>query len=221
MNAVDVLESGIRDVIAATGCFWRCDGVGRTLLSPIPGWEWERVYSPDDLMAGRIPSGQVLVYDDDHYYMGSVLAERLVGHGCEVTLVTPGDSIAAWSVYTLEQPHIIRKLKRLGVELIPHTHLAAIHPGCVELQHAYQYERDWMDADAVVLVTNRISNDSLYRELKPALAEDKLDSLRVIGDAEAPNIIAAAVFSGHLAAQDFDQVVDVDVPNFRRERVGF
>ncbi len=55
MSAADVLESGIRDVIVATGCIWRCDGVGRTLLAPIPGWEGEQVYSPDDLMAGNLP----------------------------------------------------------------------------------------------------------------------------------------------------------------------
>jgi len=36
----------------------------------------------------------------------------------------------------------------------------------------------------------------------------KLKSLRLIGDAEAPNIIAQAVFSGHLAAREFDEVVD-------------
>jgi dimethylamine/trimethylamine dehydrogenase len=56
-----------------------------------------------------------------------------------------------------------------------------------------------------VLVTDRISNDSLYYELQPALAEGKLQSLRLIGDAEAPNIIAQAVFSGHLAAREFDE----------------
>jgi dimethylamine/trimethylamine dehydrogenase len=221
MSAADVMESGIRDVIVATGCTWRRDGAGRTLLAPIPGREWERVFTPDDLMAGNLPNGQVVVYDDDHYYMGSMLAELLAGSGRPVTLVTPGHSVAAWSEFTLEQPHIIRKLKRLGVEMLTHAHLAAIHPGCVELKHEYRSETDWMDADAVVLVTNRISNDGHYRELKPALAGGKLDSLRVIGDAEAPNIIAQAVFSGHLAAQEFDEVVNPDVPNFRRERVGF
>jgi dimethylamine/trimethylamine dehydrogenase len=29
--------------------------------------------------------------------------------------------------------------------------------------------------------------------------------LRIIGDAEAPNIIAQAVFSGHLAAREFEE----------------
>ena len=29
--------------------------------------------------------------------------------------------------------------------------------------------------------------------------------MRIIGDAEAPNIIAQAVFAGHLAAREFDE----------------
>ena len=70
-----------------------------------------------------------------------------------------------------------------------------------------------------MLVTDRVPEDGLYRQLKPALAEGKLDSLRLIGDAEAPNIIAQAVFSGHLAAREFDEEVDPDRTPFRVERI--
>jgi len=69
----------------------------------------------------------------------------------------------------------------------------------------------------VVLVTDRISNDSLYAQLKPALDDSRLRSLRLIGDAEAPNIIAQAVFSGHLAAREFDET-PVDGTPFKVER---
>jgi dimethylamine/trimethylamine dehydrogenase len=72
--------------------------------------------------------------------------------------------------------------------------------------------------DGVVLVSDRISNDSLYYSLKPALEEGKLQSLRVIGDAEAPNIIAQAVFSGHLAAREFDEERIEGTP-FKVERI--
>jgi dimethylamine/trimethylamine dehydrogenase len=68
------------------------------------------------------------------------------------------------------------------------------------------------------MVTDRIPNDGLYHELKPALADGRLKSLRLIGDAEAPNIIAQAVFSGHLAAREFDEVIDPDVTPFKVER---
>jgi dimethylamine/trimethylamine dehydrogenase len=72
--------------------------------------------------------------------------------------------------------------------------------------------------DGVVLVSDRISNDAMYYELKPALEEGKLDSLRLIGDAEAPNIIAQAVFSGHLAAREFEEEKIEGTP-FKIERM--
>ena len=72
--------------------------------------------------------------------------------------------------------------------------------------------------NALVLVTDRIPDDALYRELLPALADGRLNSLRLIGDAEAPNIIAQAVFSGHLAAREFDEQVNPDETPFQRER---
>jgi dimethylamine/trimethylamine dehydrogenase len=59
----------------------------------------------------------------------------------------------------------------------------------------------------------------LYHELRPALSEGTLKSLRLIGDAEAPNIIAQAVFSGHLAAREFDEQVDPNETPFKVERV--
>ncbi len=230
MTAEDVREAGFEDVIVATGARWRRDGVGRSLRSPIPGHAWKEVYTPDDLMAGadrevagvnrevagRLPQGRVVVFDDDHYYMGSVLAELLVGAGCEVTLVTPAPQIALWSQYTLEQPHILRRMKQLGVTMLPNTTLAEIEPGAVRLHNTlHAKDTGWM-CDGVVLVTNRISNDGLYRDLRGEVGTT-FNSLRVIGDAEAPNIIAQAVFSGHLAAQEFEEDVTGDAPNFRRE----
>jgi dimethylamine/trimethylamine dehydrogenase len=73
--------------------------------------------------------------------------------------------------------------------------------------------------DAVVLLTDRLPNETLYQALKPKLAGQDLKTLRVIGDAEAPNIIAQAVFAGHLAAREFDET-PVDGTPFRIERVG-
>ena len=72
--------------------------------------------------------------------------------------------------------------------------------------------------DGVVLVSDRISNDRLYYDLQPALIHGNLNSLRVIGDAEAPNIIAQAVFSGHLAAREFEEEKVEGTP-FKVERI--
>jgi dimethylamine/trimethylamine dehydrogenase len=94
---------------------------------------------------------------------------------------------------------------KLGVKLYPQHVLSEIEKDCVKLINTISGEGTELARDGVVLVSDRISNDSLYYELKPALEQGKLQSLRVIGDAEAPNIIAQAVFSGHLAAREFEE----------------
>jgi len=94
---------------------------------------------------------------------------------------------------------------KLGIKLFPQTLLSNIQLDPITLTHSLTGETTALPCESVVLVTDRISNDSLYYELHPALAEGKLQSLRVIGDAEAPNIIAQAIFSGHLAAREFDE----------------
>ncbi len=217
MTAEAILEAEVQNVIVATGAAWRRDGVGRTLWKPIPGLEAITPFTPDDLLNGRLPAGRVVLYDDDHYYMGGVLAELLVMKGCTVTLVTPAPLVSYWSVYTLEQERVQRKLMQLGVMLrVQHT-LAGLEPGMAHIVSTVTGQREQLDCDAVVLVTDRTSSDGLYYELKPALEAGRLQSLRVIGDAEAPNIIGQAVFSGHLAAREFDEPASQGVP-FRIER---
>ena len=222
MSANDILESGEPHVIIATGASWRRDGVGRYLSRPVPGNG--NIFTPDDLMNGidpagdKLPNGKILIYDDDHYYMGGVLAELLATNGCEVTLITPAPTISAWTEYTLEQGRIYKRLLDLNVTLLPHHALASHSPTTATVTHTITNAETTLDCDAVVMVTDRIPNDSLYHELKPALADGRLKSLRVIGDAEAPNIIAQAVFSGHLAAREFGEAIDPDVTPFKVER---
>ncbi len=218
MTAEDILEVGTANVILATGARWRKDGIGRNQWKPIEGHDLSHVFTPDDLMAGESLSGHALIFDDDHYYMGSILAELLLQQGCQVTLATPAPLIAFWSQYTLEQELIQRRLMNLGVSLCPQYRLQVIHEGGVRLAHTVTGAGLNLDADAVVLVTDRLPNDELHKALKPALAAGKLDSLRVIGDAEAPHIIAQAVFSGHLAGREFDEIPAESTP-FRIERV--
>ncbi|MCL4271383.1 MAG: FAD-dependent oxidoreductase [Anaerolineales bacterium] len=216
VSAQDVLDSGEPHVIIATGSTWRRDGVGRYLSRPIPGDA--NIFTPDDVMSNNLPDGNVILYDDDHYYMGSVLAEWLAQNGCNVTLVTPAPTISAWTEYTLEQKRIYKRLLDLKVTLLPHHYLASHSPTTATVTHTITHAESVLPCDAVVMVTDRIPNDSLYHELKPALADGRLKSLRLIGDAEAPNIIAQAVFSGHLAAREFDEVIDPDVTPFKVER---
>jgi len=218
MTAAEILEAGAQNVIVATGAQWRRDGLGRTLWRPIQGHDLPNVFTPDDLMENRIPAGRVVIYDDDHYYMGGVLAELLAQNGCMVTLVTPAPMISYWTQFTLEQERIQKRLMRLGVTLIPRHVLSALSADSVTLTDTILERSITQPADAVLMVTERISNDSLYHELQPALTDGRLKSLRLIGDAEAPNIIAQAVFAGHLAAREFDEAPLEGTP-FKIERM--
>jgi dimethylamine/trimethylamine dehydrogenase len=75
LTADDVFDLGFSDVAIATGSTWRRDGVARYHTLPISIDAGMPVFTPDDMMDGKLPAGHVLIYDDDHYYMGSVLAE--------------------------------------------------------------------------------------------------------------------------------------------------
>ncbi len=224
ITADEILETGARNIIVATGANWRRDGIGRTLWEPIEGYGLPVVFTPDDLMddvvsmQGKLPTGRVVIYDDDHYYMGGILAELLASNGASVTIVTPAPLVSYWSQFTLEQERVQRKLTQLGVKIYVQHFLMSIRSDSVKIASAHLIDTFDLDSDAVVLVTDRDPKDALYYGLKSALDKGELRSLRLIGDAEAPNIIAQAVFSGHLAAREFDEP-HVDGTPFRVERV--
>jgi dimethylamine/trimethylamine dehydrogenase len=132
-------------------------------------------------------------------------------------MATPAPLISFFSQHTLEQEHIQTRLLNGGVTLLTQHSLSQIRPGSAKLDNFGAVRETILELDAVVLVTMRHPLDRLYLELKPALQEGKLDFLRVIGDAEAPNIIAQAVFSGHQAAREFGEA-DPGVVPFRVER---
>jgi dimethylamine/trimethylamine dehydrogenase len=223
MTAEEILEADAQNIILATGAAWRRDGMGRTLRKPIQGYDLQNVLSPDDLMdeefvISKLAIGNWVIYDDDHYYMGGVLAELLAEQGCQVSLVTPAPMVSYWSQFTLEQERIQQKLMKLGVKLYPQSILSEIDNDCVSLIHTISGEGIELSRDGIVLVSDRVSNDSMFYALKPALEEGKVHSLRVIGDAEAPNIIAQAIFSGHLAAREFEEKKVEGTP-FKVERM--
>ncbi len=217
MTAQDILEAGAPHVILATGAAWRRDGIGRQTSQPIVGGA--KIFTPDDLMNGKLPSGKALIYDDDHYYMGGVLAELLAQNQCEVTLMTPAPAISYWTKYTLEQTRILKRLHALRVTMLPSHLLVAHTQTTATVADSVTAAESVLACDAIVMVTDRTPNDALYHELKSALDVGLLKSLRLIGDAEAPNIIAQAVFSGHLAAREFDEQVDPNETPFKVERV--
>jgi dimethylamine/trimethylamine dehydrogenase len=126
LSAEEVLEFGFENVAIATGSTWRRDGVARHHVVPMPIDAAMPVFTPDDLMTGPAPTGNVMVFDDDRYYMGGVLAELLASAGAYVTLVTPSAYVSDWTNNTLEQASIHRHLVKLGVEIELNRAVSAI-----------------------------------------------------------------------------------------------
>ncbi len=216
----EILEFGFEQVAIATGSRWRRDGVARHHVVPMPIASGVGVYTPDDLMEGRVPSGRVVLFDDDHYYMGGVLAELLVQHGASVTLVTPAAYVSEWSQNTLEQAEIHKRLVEKGVDILLNRGVEELLPGGVRTRCVYSGRRSEIEADSVVLVTCREPIDRVWRALKTRRAEwleHGIRSIKVIGDAEAPGPIAWATYAGHRFARELDEAdIGDDLP-FRRE----
>jgi dimethylamine/trimethylamine dehydrogenase len=191
-------------VVLATGARWRADGVGRIHNDPIPGIDSANVFSPDDVMDGQIPKGPVVVFDDDHYYMGNMIAEVLRKTGCEVTIVTPAANIASWTENTLELERVAEHMHAMGVNMITHHNLINISSDAVTVSHIYTRVAQTLAANAVVLVTARLPVDALYYELLGTLDGCSVKTISRIGDCLAPAAIVHATFAGHRYARELD-----------------
>ncbi len=220
LDAADVLALDHPHVLIATGARWRRDGRGRSHPLGIPGLSNLPCFTPDDLFADRRPTGRVLIVDDDHYVLGGVIAERLALDGCTVTLVTSAPLVSAWTQYTLEQPAIQRRLAELGIGLRTQHGVQAVAEDGVRLLDMISGRIGTCEVDAIVLVTDREPLRALYDALRPARDDGRLRHLRLLGDADAPGLLAQAVFAGHRAAQELGHPVDDDAVPFRIERTG-
>jgi dimethylamine/trimethylamine dehydrogenase len=221
LNVQSVIETGCSLVAVATGASWRKDGQGRRHSTPLAGLDSMQVYTPDDIMDGVVPQGPVVLYDDDRFYMAGAIAEKLLMAGVEVAFVTPDAIVSSFSHFTLDQERIQKRLLELGVRITSLKDLVALHKNEVEISCVFTGRRERLEAASVVLVTMQTPNDALYHELMALQNDLQRAGIRKvvrIGDAYAPGIIAAAVYSGHLYARRLD-VMPSDEVDYRIEDV--
>jgi dimethylamine/trimethylamine dehydrogenase len=221
MDADAVRGAGCSLIAIATGARWRSDGIGRWHDGPMPGLGALPVFTPDDIMAGTVPEGPVLIFDDDHYYMGGIIAEVLRKAGRAVTLVTPESLVSAFTFYTLEQARIQQRLIEMEVTIMTTAAVTALDANGAAVACAFTGREQHVPAASVVLVTGQEPDDALYHEL--AAAPGALTAAGVrrvvrIGDCLSPGTIAAAVYGGHRFARTLDVRLD-DVADFMRENV--
>jgi len=223
LTADEILSYDFDHVALATGCAWRRDGAGRWHPQGLPLAEGTEVLTPDDILDGARPTGHdVVLFDDDHYYIGGVLAELLVTEGYAVTLVTPAPRVSEWSVNTLEQHRIQRRLLELGVTLALSTTLVAAGGGGATVACTYTEVERNLACDTVLLVTARLPQEEILDELLARVSEWAnvgLATAEGIGDARSPGTIAAAVWDGRRYAEEIDAADPGDEIPFRREIV--
>ena len=214
LSAGDILEFGAHRVVLATGAVWRRDGIGSTHLTPIAGLEHIHLLTPDDLrLKGEVPS-RVLVYDDDHDYMGSVVAEHFARLGHQVVFVTPLPELSAWTDQKLERDRIVVRLHELGVEFHTQAQIDRVEAGVVHALVGPGRNALSIPCEALMLVCSRQPGADLQGEL----INRGLDASRihVIGDGLAPGTLQSAVYSGHAAAMAL--ITGRAHTHFRRDR---
>jgi dimethylamine/trimethylamine dehydrogenase len=240
MTAAAALAYGAEKIVIATGSAWNTDGTNCLTHDPIPGADASKAdqLTPEQVLEGKKPIGKrVVILNADTYFMAPSLAEKLAVAGHEVTIVT-GVHLANYMHFTLEYPNMMRRLHELHIKEIHDAFCSRIEAGRLEVydiwgegsKRSYRgpgvLPRDpnktqrWLDFDSLLLVTGRHSNDALHRELKDSKAkwaENGVKDVYLIGDAEAPRLIADATFSGHRLAREIEEANAQFPKPYRRE----
>jgi dimethylamine/trimethylamine dehydrogenase len=123
-----------------------------------------------------------------------------------VTYLTTTGNAGEWSHYTGEQEDTQRQLLELGVEIRVSTALAGFDGEAVTLGCVFSGRQWQQSAASVVLVTSREPCEELYRELVGEEPGASALKIQRIGDCRQPALIAHAVFSGHKAGRELDEV---------------
>ena len=241
MTADDVLEYGASRVIIATGASWNTTGINHQTHEPIPGADASLPYvlTPEQVYEGKKKVGKrVMIINYDAYYTCPSIAEKYARDGHDVTIASVCE-VGAYMEYTLEGPNMHRMMHELGIKIIGETGCSRVEEGRVELFNIWGegYKREykgtgelprsenkshtWHEFDTIILITGRKSEDSLYRELKARQDEwagNDIDNVFVIGDAEAPRLIADVTFDGHRLAREIEDEDPQHQKPYKREQ---
>jgi dimethylamine/trimethylamine dehydrogenase len=202
----DILGLEHRHVVIATGARWT-KMLFSTLEFPVGELDGPAVYTPDDLAAGVMPPGPIVVFDFDNYYLAGAIAEHLAKSEGGVTYVTTAGNASAWTFMTNELPLVHRALVKAQVPIHTLQRVTAFDGEAVTLADVYSGTEKRLACRSLVIVGVRAPRDDLYQALiarGPELKTAGIASITRIGDAHAPGAIVHAVHSGHRYAREFD-----------------
>jgi NADH dehydrogenase FAD-containing subunit len=186
-------------VVVATGSSVCRDGFQGWTAAPIPGHETGNCVGWDEVVTGAATvSGDVVVLDDLCHVIAPLTAVALKDAGASsVRLVTRWPMIGLETILDVYLDWILPKLYETGVEMVVDHFVDSIDGRTVSLVNVHHAEgRRETEADALVMVTGRRSENALY----PLLRERGV-AAELIGDATAPRGTYEAVYEGHRAAR--------------------
>jgi 2,4-dienoyl-CoA reductase-like NADH-dependent reductase (Old Yellow Enzyme family) len=199
-------------VVLATGAEWESTGATGAVPAGIAGVvtysdiDRQTLHTPAESAAGpgllgldaaielarSDPSqlgGSVLIADDSGTYAPLGLAEALAASGATVRFLTARDEIGSEPAFHLELPHLLPRVRALGVDLSVGRAVTAIDGTEVEVADLWGGAPERIaGVDTIVFALRRRSRDGLAGELADAAPE-----LLTIGDALAPRPTAAAI----------------------------
>jgi dimethylamine/trimethylamine dehydrogenase len=225
LGVEELLEYGGEIVIIATGARWSHDGLNWATHDVIPGADatLRHVFTPEQILReGKPLQGErAVIYDCDGYFTGVSLAERLRLEGMDVEIVTPFASVAPYMEYTYEATDMAQRLEAIGVRQSVGVVVDEVTPEAIIISRIVRRDRRReVIAESIVLVTQRVSDDRLYRTLEAGperLGEAGIQALHRIGDCVVPRLIADAVFDGHRLARAIDSEDPATPAVFLRE----
>ena len=190
--------------VVATGATWEESGASarRPEREEIPGLEGTVVLglgrALDRVRADpRSLGARVVVLDETGTYAPLGLAEVLAGAGTHVHFVTPAPTVGAETAVELELPHVLPRLRRLGVELIPWHDIGRVDGHRVEVEDVWSASRSAIeDVDAIVLAGQRAPRDALFDALRA-----RGRNARLVGDARSPRTTLAIIHEAEALAR--------------------
>ncbi|MDB5446066.1 MAG: NADH:flavin oxidoreductase [Phenylobacterium sp.] len=203
LDADDILQMAPDAVIVATGALPRLDGIQASNPGePMAGVGRGHVISSHDLFASggsRDWGANAVVVDDVGHYEGVAASEHLLNQGLGVTYVSRHIAFAPGVETSLMTEPALQRLSRGKFSLRLRTRAISVEATSVVIGPTYlpvtTNQIETVAADVVVFISANRPN----RELHEAL-QGRVPSISLVGDANSPRFLEAAVRDAHLTA---------------------
>ncbi|MEW9124756.1 MAG: FAD-dependent oxidoreductase [Thermotaleaceae bacterium] len=160
----------------------------------IPGIDGEKVYTPIDILSGKITLKDKKVAVIGSGMTGIETAELLGVQGNDVTVFEMEDEIGP-GVFFQNLIDIMGRVREHGIKLFPKHRLVKIEGTAVMVETTDTKETKAFNFDSIVVSLGTVSNTELLGEIQPVL-----DKVVLLGDASKVGRIEGAIGSGYKAA---------------------